>query len=169
MLSAPVPVQVHCERFYIKPYNPFIHVSIPVSVLALETASVIKPSLWCPYGWLFQPHLRVTLIVFNEKVSLASLQHCRSVDADAWCKRVLKYTTFILLVPGIQSVSVPGQLVYLSEERVAFHNVPMYSRARRMFVMTNQSTEHTTHFEWHVTSLKDSQVHIFFHYSKRVN
>ena len=72
----------------------------------------------------------------------------------------LKYITFILLVPGIQSVSVPGQLVYLSEERVAFHNVPMYSRARRMFVMTNQSVEHTTHFEWHVTSLKDSQVRV---------
>ena len=116
-------------------------------------------------GWL-QPHLRVTLIVFNEKVSLASLQHCRSVDADAWCKRALKYITFILLVAGIQSVSVPGQLVYLSEERVAFHNVPMYSRTRRMFVMTNQSMEHTTHFEWHVTSLKDSQVRIFFHCSK---
>ena len=32
-----VPVQVQCERFYIKPYNPFIHVSVP------ETAGVIKP------------------------------------------------------------------------------------------------------------------------------
>ena len=117
------------------------------------------------FGWL-QPHLRVTLIVFSEKVSLVSLQHCRNVDADAWYRRALKYITFTLLVAGIQSVSVPGQLVYLSEERVAFHNVPMYSRARRMFVMTNQSPEHTTHFEWHVTSLKDSQVHVFFHCSK---
>ena len=39
MVSAPVPVQVQCERFYIKPHNPFVH----VSVLAPETASVIKP------------------------------------------------------------------------------------------------------------------------------
>ena len=30
-----------------------------------------------------------------------------------------------------------------------------------MFVMTNQSMEHTTHFEWHVTSQKDSQVYTF--------
>ena len=36
-VSAAVPVQVQCKRFYIKPYNPFVHVSVP------ETTSVIKP------------------------------------------------------------------------------------------------------------------------------
>ena len=39
---SPVPVQVQCERSYIKPYNPFIHVSVPVPVPVLETPSVIK-------------------------------------------------------------------------------------------------------------------------------
>ena len=34
-----VTVQMQCERFYIKPYNPFVLVSVPV----LETASVIEP------------------------------------------------------------------------------------------------------------------------------
>ena len=32
---APVPVQVQCERFYIKPYNPFIHILVPTPVLVL--------------------------------------------------------------------------------------------------------------------------------------
>ena len=26
------PVQVQCQRFYVKPYKPFIHVSVPVSI-----------------------------------------------------------------------------------------------------------------------------------------
>ena len=39
-----VPVQVQCERFYVKPYNPIIHVSHPFQVPILETASVIRPS-----------------------------------------------------------------------------------------------------------------------------
>ena len=37
IFQVPVPVQVQYERFYIKPYNPFVH------VLVLETASVNKP------------------------------------------------------------------------------------------------------------------------------
>ena len=42
-VSASVPVQVQCERFYIKPCNSFMPVSVAVTVQILETASVIKP------------------------------------------------------------------------------------------------------------------------------
>ena len=41
----PVPVQGQYERFYIKPYNPIINVSVLVPVPVPETASVIKPLL----------------------------------------------------------------------------------------------------------------------------
>ena len=47
-VSAPVPVQAQCERFYIKLYNPFVHISVPVPGLVLEMASVIKPLHWLP-------------------------------------------------------------------------------------------------------------------------
>ena len=40
------PVQVQCERLYIKPFNPFILVLILVFVLVLETASVNKPLMY---------------------------------------------------------------------------------------------------------------------------
>ena len=40
-MSAPFPVQEQWERFYIKPYNPFTHISVPVPVP--DTTSVIKP------------------------------------------------------------------------------------------------------------------------------
>ena len=36
-----IPGQVQCEKFYTKPYNSFVHVSISVP----ETTSVIKPEL----------------------------------------------------------------------------------------------------------------------------
>ena len=41
----PVPVQGQYEKFYIKPYNPIINVSVLVPVPVPETASVIKPLL----------------------------------------------------------------------------------------------------------------------------
>ena len=59
---------------------------------------------------------------------------------------------------GQQSALVPGQLVYFSAERVAFHNVPLYSRVRRVLVITNCSAHQATHFNWHVTAQKDAQV-----------
>ena len=45
----PVSVQVQCERFHIKPHNPFTHVS-PSPCLISGTTSVIKPLylLFCP-------------------------------------------------------------------------------------------------------------------------
>ena len=39
----PVPVQVQCERFLLKPYNPFFLVPVPVPVLVLDQASVNTP------------------------------------------------------------------------------------------------------------------------------
>ena len=42
-MSATDAVQVQCERFFIKPYNPFIRVSVSLPVPVPETASVITP------------------------------------------------------------------------------------------------------------------------------
>ncbi|XP_077997157.1 cilia- and flagella-associated protein 65-like [Glandiceps talaboti] len=61
-------------------------------------------------------------------------------------------------VPAVQSVPVPGQLVYLSQERVSFCNVPLFSLSRRPIYITNRSTSHVVSYEWYVTSEADSQV-----------
>ncbi|XP_076088229.1 cilia- and flagella-associated protein 65-like isoform X2 [Mytilus galloprovincialis] len=60
-------------------------------------------------------------------------------------------------VPGVQSAIVPGQLVYLSQERLSFGNLPLFSRARRMVFVSNRSKENDASFEWHVTSQSDAQ------------
>ena len=39
----PVPVQVQCERFLLKPYNPFFPVPVPVPVPVPDQASVNTP------------------------------------------------------------------------------------------------------------------------------
>ncbi|XP_050388962.1 cilia- and flagella-associated protein 65 [Patella vulgata] len=60
-------------------------------------------------------------------------------------------------VPSIQSVPVPGQLAYLSQERITFGNAPLFSRSRRIVFVMNKSKEKSIFFEWHVTSPSDSQ------------
>ncbi|XP_064598008.1 LOW QUALITY PROTEIN: cilia- and flagella-associated protein 65-like [Liolophura sinensis] len=61
-------------------------------------------------------------------------------------------------VPSIQSVPVPGQLAYLSQERLSLGNLPLFSRARQMVSVTNRSRDHKVSFEWHVTSESDGQL-----------
>ena len=39
----PVPAQVQCERFLLKPYNPFFPVQVHVLVLVPDKASVNTP------------------------------------------------------------------------------------------------------------------------------
>ncbi|XP_071792552.1 cilia- and flagella-associated protein 65-like [Asterias amurensis] len=65
--------------------------------------------------------------------------------------------TEVSQVPTVQSIPVQGQLLYLSEERIAFGNMPLFCQSRRVIKMTNQSS-HSTSFEWFVTSDSASQV-----------
>ncbi|XP_053386703.1 cilia- and flagella-associated protein 65-like isoform X2 [Mercenaria mercenaria] len=60
-------------------------------------------------------------------------------------------------VPGVQSVPVPGQLAFLSQERISFGNLPLFCRGRRMVFITNRSKNRPVSFEWHVTCPSDSQ------------
>lgn len=50
------------------------------------------------------------------------------------------------------------QLMYLSQERLSFGNLPLFSRARRMVFVTNRAKDRDVSFEWHVTSQADAQV-----------
>ncbi|XP_052814504.1 cilia- and flagella-associated protein 65-like isoform X2 [Mya arenaria] len=60
-------------------------------------------------------------------------------------------------VPGVQSVPVPGQLAFLSQERISFGNLPLFCRGRRMVFVSNRSKTRPVTFEWHVTCPSDSQ------------
>lgn len=63
-------------------------------------------------------------------------------------------------VPSVQSIPLREQLLYASEERVAFGNLPLFSEQRKVVYLTNRSPSHTVSFEWYVTSEDDSQVRL---------
>ncbi|XP_071497349.1 cilia- and flagella-associated protein 65-like [Diadema antillarum] len=61
-------------------------------------------------------------------------------------------------VPSVQSIPLREQLIYASEERVAFGNLPLFSQQRKAIYLTNRSSSHTVSFEWYVTTEDDTQV-----------
>ncbi|PIK59519.1 putative coiled-coil domain-containing protein [Apostichopus japonicus] len=62
------------------------------------------------------------------------------------------------LVPVAQKVPIPGQLVYLSQERISFGNMPVFTQSRRVIYIKNNSPNHAVSFEWFVQSEADGLV-----------
>ncbi|CAK8673924.1 unnamed protein product [Clavelina lepadiformis] len=55
-------------------------------------------------------------------------------------------------VPSSQRVPVPGQLLFLSEERIGFGNIPLFGRARHVVFLMNKSENRPITYSWHATS-----------------
>ena len=62
-----------------------------------------------------------------------------------------------LMIYHYQAVTVPGQKVTLSQERIALGNLPLFSKMRKVVFMTNTS-QHVVSFSWHVTNAVDQRV-----------
>ena len=53
-----------------------------------------------------QPHSGAPPLFSMRTESLASLQSCHSIDADAWCKPVLRFQQYILVDFSVQCQNV---------------------------------------------------------------
>ncbi|XP_067266303.1 cilia- and flagella-associated protein 65 [Chanodichthys erythropterus] len=57
-----------------------------------------------------------------------------------------------ITVPCTQRIPLPGQVVFLSEERVCFDDIPVCSRSTRILFLTNVSHTDEVLYKWNVTS-----------------
>ncbi|XP_048049329.1 LOW QUALITY PROTEIN: cilia- and flagella-associated protein 65 [Megalobrama amblycephala] len=57
-----------------------------------------------------------------------------------------------ITVPCTQRIPLPGQVVFLSEERVCFGDIPVCSRSTRILFLTNVSHTDEVLYKWNVTS-----------------
>ncbi|KAJ8004474.1 hypothetical protein DPEC_G00136070 [Dallia pectoralis] len=60
-------------------------------------------------------------------------------------------------IPSIQMLPLPNQVVYLSEDRVSFGDIPVHSRSTRILFLTNVSNADRVLYAWNIT---DQAVHI---------
>ncbi|KAK7168813.1 hypothetical protein R3I93_004958 [Phoxinus phoxinus] len=62
-----------------------------------------------------------------------------------------------ITVPCTQRIPVPGQVVFLSEDRVCFGDIPVCSRSTRIIFLTNVSYTDQVLYKWNVTSTECQQ------------
>ncbi|KAM4608647.1 cilia- and flagella-associated protein 65 [Polymixia lowei] len=61
-------------------------------------------------------------------------------------------------VPCVQKVPLPGQVVFLSEERVSLGDIPVHTRSTRILFLTNVSQTDTVHYDWDLPQQDSQQV-----------
>ncbi|KAL0183937.1 hypothetical protein M9458_019633, partial [Cirrhinus mrigala] len=62
-----------------------------------------------------------------------------------------------ITVPCTQRIPVPGQVVFLSEERVCFGDIPVGSRSTRILFLTNVSHTDQVLYKWNRASAECQQ------------
>ncbi|XP_072436052.1 cilia- and flagella-associated protein 65 [Chiloscyllium punctatum] len=60
--------------------------------------------------------------------------------------------------PPIQQAPVLGQLMFLSEERISFGNVPVFTKSSRMIFLYNVSETEVISYSWYVMSVHITEV-----------
>ncbi|XP_067890912.1 cilia- and flagella-associated protein 65 isoform X3 [Heterodontus francisci] len=60
--------------------------------------------------------------------------------------------------PAVQQALVRGQLMFMSEERISFGNVPVFTKSSRMIFLYNISETEVIYYSWHSTSVHVSRV-----------
>ncbi|XP_046903244.1 cilia- and flagella-associated protein 65 [Hypomesus transpacificus] len=61
-------------------------------------------------------------------------------------------------VPSTQRVPLPGQVVFLSEERVSLGDVPVCTRSTRILFLTNVSRVDTVYYSWNLADQQAVQI-----------
>ncbi|XP_055494801.1 cilia- and flagella-associated protein 65 [Leucoraja erinacea] len=60
--------------------------------------------------------------------------------------------------PAIQRAPVLGQLMFMSEERISFGNIPVFTKSSRIIFLYNVSETEVISYTWHSTSVHVSEV-----------
>ncbi|XP_069083229.1 cilia- and flagella-associated protein 65 [Pleurodeles waltl] len=67
------------------------------------------------------------------------------------------FSTLDIWTPGTQRLALPGQMALLSKQRVAFGDIPVYSKSSRLVFLTNTSEKEAIYFSWYAASLSVSE------------
>ncbi|XP_048390683.2 cilia- and flagella-associated protein 65 isoform X2 [Stegostoma tigrinum] len=130
----------------------------------LNPRGEIQPGMTAYVEWIFSPlearsySVNVPIHILNGDSALVTFT---GIGYDA---RVLgSSATFndpssYFGAPPIQRAPVLGQLMFLSEERISFGNVPVFTKSSRMIFLYNVSETEDISFKWYAMSVHITEV-----------
>ncbi|XP_072325408.1 cilia- and flagella-associated protein 65 isoform X1 [Scyliorhinus torazame] len=130
----------------------------------LNPRGEIMPGMTAYIEWIFSPlearsySVNVPIHILNGDSALVTF------TGIGYDKRALGNSAFFndpssyFGAPAIQRAPVLGQLMFLSEERISFGNVPVFTKSSRMIFLYNISETEVISYKWHATSTHITEV-----------
>ncbi|XP_053117944.1 cilia- and flagella-associated protein 65 isoform X2 [Hemicordylus capensis] len=122
----------------------------------LNPKGEIAPGLTAQTEWIFSP---LEAKMYSVDVPI----HILKGDSALITFQGIGYDPFVMgesarfdkivspaTTPGSARLSVPGLTVYLSQPRICFGNIPVYSKCSRVFFLNNASEDESIVFAWHI-------------------
>ncbi|XP_066477298.1 cilia- and flagella-associated protein 65 [Tiliqua scincoides] len=124
--------------------------------VCLNPRGEIAPGLTAQTEWIFSP-------LEAKTYSLDVPIHILEGDSALITFQGIGYDPYVMgdtarfdemasstLTPGSAKLTVPGLPVYLSQPRISFGNIPVYSKCSRLFFLNNASENEAVVFAWHI-------------------
>ncbi|KAK3543244.1 hypothetical protein QTP70_014102, partial [Hemibagrus guttatus] len=111
----------------------------------------VQPGSTATLEWIFSPleaktySVDIPIYVLEGDSVLVTFEGCGFDKRDSV---PLQLHDGHLTVPCTQKVPLPGQMVFLSEERVSFGDIPVCSRSTRILFLTNNSHTDRVQYSW---------------------
>ncbi|XP_075265004.1 cilia- and flagella-associated protein 65-like [Convolutriloba macropyga] len=120
----------------------------------LDKELYIEPGRSCALRWIFRPveaklySVEVPVIIEDGETALIYFEGMGYDKREIGERGVENQEDTLDSIPTRQIVSKPRQEVFLSEERVKFGDLPLFTRGRRIVCLSNTSYTDTIKFEW---------------------
>ncbi|XP_064420128.1 cilia- and flagella-associated protein 65 [Latimeria chalumnae] len=150
----PVTYEIQLDPLYQLQQNNFNHKVIQ----CLCPKGEIPPGVTAHLEWIFSPlearTYSVDIPIHIEGGNMALI----TFTGIGFDERVLGDAVPLSNFPpavtasNSQKLPLPGQTVFLSEERISFGNIPVYGKCSRVIFLNNNSEHDAISFSWHTTS-----------------
>ncbi|CAB1426783.1 unnamed protein product [Pleuronectes platessa] len=118
--------------------------------------------------WIFSPleaktyHMDVPIHIQDGDSTLVRFEGCGSVTPTLGSSNTLNCSDTKESAPCVQRLPFPGQLVFLSADRLSLGDIPVCSETSRILFLTNVSCTDTVHYTWDLpqTGAQQREVHL---------
>ncbi|KAK9537382.1 hypothetical protein VZT92_005007 [Zoarces viviparus] len=123
-------------------------------LVCLNPEGELLPGRTAMLEWIFSPlepktyHMDIPIHVQGGDSTLVRFEGCGFDSPTLGSITPFNCSDTKASEPRVKRVSLPGQVVYLSEDSVSLGNIPVCSRSSRILFLTNVSRTDSVHYKW---------------------
>uniref|UniRef100_A0A8C3A4G6 Si:ch1073-349o24.2 n=1 Tax=Cyclopterus lumpus TaxID=8103 RepID=A0A8C3A4G6_CYCLU len=134
-------------------------------LVCLNPEGEVLPGKMAMLEWIFSPleakmyHMDIPIHVQDGDSTLVRFEGCGFDSPTPGSTNPFNCSDTKASEPCVKRVPFPGQVVFLSENRVSLGNIPVCSQSSRILFLTNVSHTDSVHYKWDKQSYHTDDTH----------